>query len=63
MRTLVDARLREEAARFQLRHRCDDCVHFADDACANEWPTAEHRATLADTHTELVVFCKEFEGA
>ena len=32
MRTLVDARLREEAERFSFRFACDDCVHFDEGA-------------------------------
>ncbi len=54
------ARFLDEAARFALRHRCDDCVHF-DDAgavCGHGYPTAEHR-----DGRRLVVFCKEFELA
>jgi hypothetical protein len=32
VRTLVDARLREEAERFSFRFACDDCVHFDEGA-------------------------------
>lgn len=61
MKTSVDDKLRREAARFELRFRCDDCVHFdADHArCTHEYPTAEHRRPLASAHE--IVFCKEFE--
>lgn len=60
MRTPVDATLRDEAARFALRFRCDDCAYFAPElaTCSHGFPTAEHRLPLA---AEEVVFCKEFE--
>ncbi len=62
MKTVVDERLRDEAKRFSLKHRCDDCVHGAsDNTCANMWPTEEHRLPIADN--PIVVFCKEFEGS
>jgi hypothetical protein len=60
MRTVVDDRLREEAARFQLRFACDDCAHF-DDArarCSLGYPAAPRRDALSGTHLEL---CKEFD--
>jgi hypothetical protein len=72
MRTLVDARLREEAERFSFRFACDDCVHFdeggpvgasgadnvTDRRCSLRYPAAPRRTALADEHVEL---CKEFE--
>lgn len=60
MKTPVDARLREEAARCALRFRCDDCAHFRreDARCAHGYPTGEHRGALDGP---FVVFCKEFE--
>jgi len=62
VRTLVDLRLREEAARFQLRFTCEDCVHFAAErrACANEYPTLAHLAIDLE-RAESLEFCKEFE--
>ena len=59
MRTAVDERLREEAERFQLQHRCDDCVHFTGDACVHGYPTAPHRLPIATS--DVIVFCKEHE--
>lgn len=59
MRTPVDARLREEAERFQLRFRCDDCVHFDGEKCTHGYPTEPHRRSL--TTDAFVVFCKELE--
>ncbi|HET7541478.1 MAG TPA: hypothetical protein VFK05_16495 [Polyangiaceae bacterium] len=61
MRTLVDLRLREEAARFQLRFTCEHCVHFAAErrACANGYPTAPHLDVDLSRHS--LEFCKEFE--
>jgi hypothetical protein len=62
MRTLVDARLREEAERFSFRFSCDDCVHFDEGApvgrCSLRYPAAPRRTALAHEHVEL---CKEFE--
>ena len=65
MRTLVDERLIEESARFALRHRCDDCVHFDGERCGDAWPTEAHRLPLAQLRPgdAVVVFCKEFEAA
>ena len=62
MRTPVDLRLREEAARFQLRFTCEDCVHFAAErrACANGYPTQAHLEVDLE-HAEHLEFCKEFE--
>ena len=62
MRTFVDLRLREEAARFQLRFTCGDCVHFAAErrACANEYPTHAHLEIDLEI-VESLEFCKEFE--
>ncbi len=62
MRTLIDAKLRDEAKRYELRFTCADCVHFAAErqACANEYPTHAHlRVDL--TVEETLEFCKEFE--
>ena len=61
MRTSVDERLRDEAARFSLRHTCDACAHFDGARCGDAWPTEQHRLPLAGEST--VVFCKEFELA
>ncbi len=61
MNTTVDELLREEAVRFGLRHTCDDCVYFAGDQCAHEFPTTLHRLPIAEA--SLIAFCKEFEMA
>ena len=61
MKTVVDDRLRDEAARFSLVHRCDECAHWSGEACSAEWPTAEHRLPIAAA--PIVVFCKEFEAS
>jgi hypothetical protein len=63
VRTLVDARLRDEAERFSFRFACDDCVHFEEHAgpagrCSLRYPAAPRRTALALEHVEL---CKEFE--
>ena len=64
MRTPVDLRRREEAARFQLRFTCEHCVHFVVErrACANEYPTDAHLAVDLERAPSLE-FCKEFELA
>jgi hypothetical protein len=61
MRTLVDARLREEAARFSLRFACEDCAHFDEAAarCAHGYPPAPRRGALDG---DELSFCKEFEA-
>ncbi|HEX8790954.1 MAG TPA: hypothetical protein VF765_08370 [Polyangiaceae bacterium] len=60
MKTLVDARLREEAARYALRFACEDCAHFAPDSdrCSLEYPASPRRDALLAPQLEL---CKEFE--
>lgn len=61
MRTLVDSRLREEAARYALRFACEDCAHFdptATGRCSLEYPASPRRDALAGEELEL---CKEFE--
>jgi hypothetical protein len=60
MRTRVDARLREEAARYALRFACEDCAHFDSGAgrCSLEYPAAPRRDALLAEELEL---CKEFE--
>ena len=58
MKTEVDQRLRDEAERFQLRFRCEDCVHFDEDRCVHGYPTAPHRQSLL---RPVVFFCKEHE--
>jgi hypothetical protein len=67
MRTRVDARLREEAARYALRFACEDCAHFdpSSGRCSLEYPASPRRDALlappaGDETTELEL-CKEFE--
>jgi hypothetical protein len=62
VRTPIDRKLREEAARFQLRFTCEDCVHFAAErrACANGYPTQAHLEVDLE-RAESLEFCKEFE--
>ena len=62
MRTFVDLRLREEAARFHLRFTCGDCVHFAAErrGCANGYPTQAH-LEIDLARVDSLEFCKEFE--
>jgi hypothetical protein len=60
----VDERLRQEAARFELRFGCESCAHFAPEqsACGNGYPTAPHLGVdLSRAHS--LQFCKEFEVA
>jgi len=62
VRTPVDARLLEEAARFAFRFACEECAHFDVDAgrCSLGYPAAPRRDALGARHLEL---CKEFELA
>jgi len=69
MKTPVDVRLIQEAAGFELRFACDDCVHFAAEregtrGCGNGWPVLLRRSALARSPGgEDLAFCKEFELA
>ena len=64
MRSSVDARLRDEAARFVFRFACEHCANFDEgrERCSLGYPAAPRRealdATLAESCLEL---CKEFE--
>ncbi len=69
MRFPITKQLVDEAAQFNLRSSCRDCLNFIadDERCAFEWPNSEQRrwsiADLADA-AELpdeAPFCKEFE--
>jgi hypothetical protein len=66
VRVRVDASFGHEATRFDLRFTCRDCALWAParEACAHEWPNADHLAPPPAPpeggHVE-VVFCKEFE--
>jgi hypothetical protein len=54
VRTVVDARLREEARRYALRYACEDCIHFcgggaaqtARQFCSLAYPAAPRRGAL-----------------
>jgi hypothetical protein len=64
VRTLVDARLRDEAERYAFRFACDDCVHFDErgrggaGCCSLRYPAEPRRTALEQEHLQL---CKEFE--
>ena len=60
MKTAVDERLRDEAARFSLRFACDDCAHFDGERlrCSLGYPAAPRRDALDGPHLEL---CKSYE--
>jgi hypothetical protein len=60
VKTLVDARLCDEARRFELRLACEDCAHFCPEsrACAHGYPNRVERRLEAARELE---FCKEFE--
>jgi hypothetical protein len=60
----VDARLRYEAERFELRFGCESCAHFAPESrgCGNGYPTAPH-LDVDLARAESLEFCKEFEVA
>jgi len=67
VRTRVDARFREEAARYALRFACEDCAHFdpAGERCSLEYPASPRRDALlappARDETPELELCKEFE--
>ncbi len=65
MRTLVDARLRDEARRFALRFACEDCAHFEGSQCSLAYPAAPRREALEGNggRPETIEFCKSFEIA
>lgn len=62
MRSRVDPRLREEAARFGFLFSCEACAHFDSNAgsCVNGYSNQDHRSALLDER-ESLEFCKEFE--
>jgi hypothetical protein len=72
MKTVVDARLLEEASRLRFRFACEDCVHFCEvkGRCSLGYHAAPRRAELegrpvertpAGPHT--VELCKTYELA
>jgi hypothetical protein len=75
VKVLLDARLREEAARLGFRFACEDCVHFAPerDACSLGYHAAPRRAELEATARDgrspcgptvaSLELCKTFELA
>lgn len=58
----VDARLREEARRFDLRFACTDCASFDEEGrrCSLGFPIEPHEDPRIEGRAE-VVFCKAFE--
>ena len=62
LKTAVDARLREQAARFSLRFSCEDCCHHGASGdrtfCSMGFPAEPMRAAPA---TDELAFCKSFE--
>jgi hypothetical protein len=60
VKTRVDARLLEEARRFELRLACEDCAHFCPEnrSCAHGYPNRVERRLDGTAELE---FCKEFE--
>jgi len=64
VRTLVDVRLRQEAARFCFRFACEDCAHFESrgEECSLGYPAAPRRVALsASTGARDLELCKAFE--
>ncbi|HVW25916.1 MAG TPA: hypothetical protein VHC69_11125 [Polyangiaceae bacterium] len=62
MKTVVDGRLRLEAAVFDLRYACEHCAHFDSPSgeCSQGFPNDEHRRRLLES-TASLTFCKSFE--
>jgi hypothetical protein len=71
MRFTVDARLLDEARRYELRSACRDCLFYvrAEGRCAHGWPPGNQTRTVAEAaaasskEAASVSFCKEFELA
>jgi hypothetical protein len=69
MRFEIDARLLTEAARYELRSACRDCLFHAsaEGRCAHGWPPGDQARTVAEAAASgegaSVSFCKEFELA
>ena len=64
MKSPVDARLREEAARFVFRFACEDCAHFDERRarCSLGYPAAPRRHVLDATQRDSCLeLCKAFE--
>ena len=60
MKTLVDARLHLEVARYAFRFACDDCAHFdaGSARCSFDYPASPRLNALEASEVEL---CKAFE--
>lgn len=69
MRFPITPELLREAARFDLRSACRDCLFYlpADSRCAHEWPDLGQGRWPLDApdadgnRPESAEFCKEFE--
>ncbi len=62
----TNARFVEQVERYDLRFRCEDCVHVVPDrvACSLEWPNPLLKGSLrAISDDGRLVFCKFFELA
>ena len=64
MKTRVDPVLRDEALRFRLKFRCEDCAYWESDGshCCHGYPTEPHVERPLEQVDELL-FCKAFELA
>jgi hypothetical protein len=63
VKTVVDARLREEARRYAFRYACEDCAHFSPSPrhpCSLAYPASPRQGALDGP---IVEFCKSFEVA
>ncbi len=62
MHSIVDERLRVEAAAFELRFSCEHCVHavLPELGCSLGYPNDEHRSASLEGR-QLLTFCKEFD--
>jgi hypothetical protein len=74
VKTLVDARLRDQARRFALRFACEDCAHFDGSQCSLAYPASPRREALEEgtatidgtpegSRPATIEFCKAFEIA
>ena len=62
MKFSVDERFLEQAARYNLKLWCEECVHFdAEQAvCSEGYPSGPHRQRQPSVG-EALWFCKHFE--
>jgi hypothetical protein len=64
VKTPIDVRLREEAARYAFRFACEDCIHFNPqrERCSLAFPPSPRRGVLdLAVPADGLELCKSFE--